>query len=259
MGAEQSPNVASRWDAADYIQNAAFVPALGAPVLALLNPQAGERVLDLGCGDGVLTKALVEAGASVLGVDASAAMIAAAKERGLDVQLMNGEALTFQSAFDAVFSNAALHWMLDAHAVARGVFAALKPGGRFVGEMGGEGNVRTIRSALRAELIERGYPAPQRDPQWYPSAEEFTAIYSAVGFTQIEAQIIPRPTPLPAGVTGWLRTFRTGFLDSAKVPDSAQREVAEAVEARVVNDLRQADGSWIADYVRLRFTMRKPS
>ena len=253
-----APNPASRWNAADYIRNAAFVPALGAPVLALLDPQPGERILDLGCGDGILTAKIVAAGATVVGVDASEDMVRAARERGLDAYVGNGEALEFEPEFDAAFSNAALHWMLDAKAVAAGVHRALKPGARFVGEMGGQGNVAILRAGIRAELERRGYPVPANDPQFYPSSEEFTAIYAAAGFVDIDAQLIPRPTPLPEGVAAWLRVFRAGFMDASQVPDADQAEVALAVETTLAPQLQQPDGSWVADYVRLRFTMRKP-
>jgi SAM-dependent methyltransferase len=251
-------NPFSRWEPDDYAKNAAFVPALGAPVLALLDPKPGERILDLGCGDGVLTVKLVEAGAEVVGVDASDTMIAVAKARGLDVHVVDGQSLDFEAEFDAVFSNAALHWMLDGEAVARGVFRALKPGGRFVGEMGGQGNVATLRSGLRTELLRRGYKVPEEDPQWYPGITEFSAVYEAAGFAYIDATLIPRPTPLPAGVAGWLKAFRAGFMDHAAVPDSEQDDVAQAVEASLETRLRRDDGTWEADYVRLRFTMRKP-
>jgi len=252
-------NATSRWDAKDYAANAAFVPALGAPVVDLLAPKAGEHILDLGCGDGVLTETLVAAGAVVVGVDASADMVAAARARGLDAHVMDGQTLVFGPEFDAVFSNAALHWMLDAPAVAKGVFAALKPGGRFVGEMGGQGNIATLRAALHAELQARGYRTDDRDPQWYAAPDAFVAVYEVAGFTDIAATLIPRPTPLPAGVAGWLRTFRTGFLDAAGVPDAEQDDVARAVERRLETAFRQPDGSWLADYVRLRFSMRKPA
>lgn len=252
-----APNPASRWKPADYARNAAFVPALGAPVLALLAPRPGEHILDLGCGDGVLTEKIAAAGATVVGVDASDTMIAAAKARGLDAHVMDGEKLNFDNCFDAVFSNAALHWMLDAPAVAAGVARALKPGGRFVGEMGGDGNVAVLRRGLREELVRRGYPVPERDPQWYPAIAEFSGIYAAAGFVDIEAQLIPRPTELPEGVYGWLKTFRAGFMDHAKVPDDEQDDVARAVESRLEPELRQPDGCWLADYVRLRFMMRK--
>jgi SAM-dependent methyltransferase len=251
-------NPTSRWSPADYARNAAFVPELGRAVVELLAPRPGERILDLGCGDGVLTEALVAAGAEVIGVDASPDMIAAAKARGLDAQVMDGQALRFDSEFDAVFSNAALHWMLDPPAVARGVFRALKPGGRFVGEQGGAGNIARLRGALREVLTERGYPVPAEDPQWYASPDEFCAVYEAAGFTDVEAWLIERPTPLPSGAAAWYKTFRAGFLDAAQVPDCEIDAVAAAAEERAASALRQFDGRWIADYVRLRFTMRKP-
>jgi len=251
-------NTASKWSPADYAANAAFVPALGAPVLELLDPQPAERILDLGCGDGVLTEKIVAAGAAVIGVDASAAMIEAAQARGLDAHVVDGQALEFDCEFDAVFSNAALHWMLEPEAVASGVYRALRPGGRFVGEMGGEGNIATLRSGIRAELIERGYTLPADDPQFYASVAEFTQIYGAAGFAEVDARIIPRETPLPTGVVSWVLTFRAGWLDVAGVPDEEREDIAHAVERRLAPKLRRPDGSWFADYVRLRFTMRKP-
>jgi SAM-dependent methyltransferase len=253
-----SVNSASRWSPSDYAKNAAFVPAMGAPVVELLNPQPGERILDLGCGDGVLTEKLVEAGANVFGVDASPEMIEAARARGLDVAVADGQALDLPAKFDAVFSNAALHWMLDKHGVAKGVFSALKPGGRFVGEMGGAGNVATIWAAVRAELVARGHP-PTGETHWYPSIEDFTATYAAAGFTDIEARLIPRPTPLPTGVAGWVKTFRSGLMNADGIPEAEQAEIGEAAERRTEAQLRQPDGSWLADYVRLRFSIRKPA
>lgn len=254
-----SVNQSSRWSPADYAKNAAFVPELGKAVVELLAPKAGERILDLGCGDGVLTEALVAAGAEVVGVDASPEMVAAAKARGIDARVVDGQALEFASEFDAVFSNAALHWMLDPPAVARGVFRALKSGGRFVGEQGGAGNIAKLRAPLREVLTERGYPVPGEDPQWYASPEEFHSVYGAAGFADVEAWLIDRPTPLPAGAAAWYRTFRAGFLDSARVPDAEIDSVVTKAEARAAPALRQPDGHWIADYVRLRFTMRKPA
>jgi SAM-dependent methyltransferase len=251
-------NLASRWDAADYAANAAFVPALGEPVVALLAPCAGERILDVGCGDGVLTGRLVVAGAEVVGVDASPEMIAAARAKGLDAYVADAQALGFDGEFDAAFSNAALHWMLDGAAVAASVFRALKPGGRFVGEMGGEGNVATIWAAVRAELARRGHVTRPQDTHWYPAVDAFTTVYAAAGFVEIEAELIPRPTTLPAGVAGWVRTFRHGLMDAGGISEPEQAEIAAAVERACAPALLKADGTWIADYVRLRFSMRKP-
>ncbi len=257
-------NQSSRWSPDDYAKNAAFVPALGAAALTLLDAQPGEMIVDLGCGDGALTVLIEAAGAKVVGLDASPEMVEAARSRGIDAYVADAQALGLARAalcfgqFDAAFSNAALHWMLDPAAVAEGVFSILRPGGRFVGEMGGEGNIAALRRGLREELTERGYPVPAEDPQWYPSVEEFARLYSRAGFTDIQAQLIPRVTPLPAGISAWVKTFRVGWLDVAEVPEGERGEVAEAVQRRLAGTLQTPDGSWYADYVRLRFTMRKP-
>ena len=145
------------WEAQRYARNARFVADLGQPVVELLAPQPGERILDLGCGDGALTRKLVELGCSVVGVDAGPDMIRAARELGLDAHVVDGHELAFEREFDAVFSNAALHWMKrDPQEVIAGVARALRPGGRFVGEMGGHGNVAAIVTALLAVLERRG-------------------------------------------------------------------------------------------------------
>jgi SAM-dependent methyltransferase len=257
-------NPSSRWSATDYASNAAFVPALGTAALELLAPQNGEFIVDLGCGDGVLTQRIIEAGARVIGLDASPEMVEAARGRGVDAFVADAQALDLEGQaarfgqFDAAFSNAALHWMLDPDAVAAGVFGLLKPGGRFVGEMGGKGNIAALRAGIRDELTVRGYPVPAEDPQWYPAVEEFLRLYACAGFVDIRAHLIPRPTPLPTGVAGWVKTFRSGWLDVAGVAAEDRGAVAAAIEARLQPLLQSADGSWTADYVRLRFSMRKP-
>jgi trans-aconitate methyltransferase len=152
------------WSARRYAETAHFVPELGAPVLDLLAPRARERVLDLGCGDGVLTERIVASGAAVVAVDAAPDMVAAARARGIDARVMRGQDLTFEREFDAVFSNAALHWMRPPEAVLSGVRRALKPGGRFVGEMGGHNNTAAIIVALSAVLSRRGLDAHRLSP-----------------------------------------------------------------------------------------------
>jgi hypothetical protein len=124
--------------------------------------------------------------------------------------------------------------------------------------MGGEGNLATLRQALRDELVARGYPMPEKDPAWYAGVEEFTRLYHVAGFDGVKAELIPRPTPLPGGVADWVKTFRAGVMDVAMVPEWERDVVAAAVEARVAPKLKQADGSWCADCVRLRFSMVKP-
>ncbi|MCH8615100.1 methyltransferase domain-containing protein [Sphingomonas sp. SM33] len=240
----------SSWDAADYARIGRFVSDLGEAALDLLDPQPGERILDVGCGDGALTHKIIERGAEVIGVDNSPELVAAARAIGIEVLEMDAADMTFAAEFDAAFTNAALHWMLDKERVARATFQALKPGGRFAGEMGGEGNLRRLREALDAELVARGYPPPLESSNWYPSVEEFADIYEAAGFDEIDARLIERPTPLPNGVGQWVTTFRRGWLDRAGVPQEDRADIAQAVAETVASDN--------ADYVRLRFIMRKP-
>jgi len=257
-------NVTSRWSPADYARSAAFVPALGQAALQLLDPKPGELILDVGCGDGALTERIVDAGARVIGLDSSEEMVEAARARGLDAFVADAEALDLEKQverfgqFDAVFSNAALHWMVNADAVACAIFTMLKQGGRFVGEMGGAGNLAIIRAGLREVLVERGYEVPAEDMAWYPTVEEFAHVYRGAGFADVQAELIGRPTDLPDGIRGWVKTFRSGLLDLAMVPDWARDEVADAVERRIGPELRKPDGSYFADYVRLRFAMRRP-
>ncbi len=248
----------SSWDAGDYARVGGFVSQLGGAALDLLDPRPGERILDVGCGEGALTQDIVARGAGVVGVDSSQSMIEAARARGLDARLIDAAAMPFEAEFDAAFSNAALHWMLDRKAVAGAVFHSLNPGGRFVGEMGGRGNIAQLRSAIRAELIERGYPVPGQDPQWYPSPDEFAAIYAAAGFVEVRSDLIARPTLLEHGVAAWVLTFRAGWLDAAHVPERERPALARAIEERLEPVLRHPDGRWFADYIRLRFSMRKP-
>ena len=241
----------SDWDAADYARVGGFVPALGQAALDLLDPQPGEHILDVGCGDGSLTEKIVERGASVVGIDSNLSMVGAARARGLDARLMDAAQLKFAEAFDAAFSNATLHWVLDKERAARAIWFALKHGGRFAGEMGGEGNLAKLREALDDVLVANGYGPPTYAANWYPSVEEFVSVYEAAGFEDIDARLIERPTPLEHGVAAWVTTFRKGWLDRAGVPEEERADIGQAVADAV--------GSNVADYVRLRFIMRKPA
>ena len=178
-------------------------------------------------------------------------MIGAARAKGLDARLMDAAELKFSEAFDAAFSNATLHWVLDKERAARAIWFALKPGGRFAGEMGGEGNLEQLREALDDILVARGYGPPTYAANWYPTVEEFVAVYEQAGFRDVDARLIERPTPLEHGVAAWVTTFRKGWLDRAGVPEEERAEIGAAVADRI--------GSNVADYVRLRFIMRKPA
>ena len=248
-----------QWDPALYATHAAFVPALGGAVLDLLAPQPGESILDIGCGDGALTERIVAAGASVVGIDGDAAMVRAANDKGLDARLMDARAMTFDGDFDAVFTNAALHWVGQPAVVSAGVARALKPGGRYVGEFGGHGNIAAIRVAVRSVLATRGYRVEPMETSYYPTAEGFGAILEAAGFCVDACEIIPRPTPLPSGMTAWLNTFRGGFIDSAGVPPEKRAQVIEDIRAMLRPVLADDGGNWIADYVRIRFHAHLPS
>ena len=243
------------WDPDRYARNARFVADLGAPVVELLAPRAGERILDLGCGDGALTAKLVSLGCHVIGVDASVLQIDAARKLGLDARVMNGEALDFDSEFDAVFSNAALHWMRDPAKVIAGVHRALKPHGRFVAELGGHGCVAKIKKALVEALNRRGIDGQAAVPWYFPTVEDYSQHLTSGGFEISHIALIPRPTPLPGDVTGWLETFAESFT-STLPPADRPAYIAEVREA-LRPQLCDAEGKWTADYIRLRFAATK--
>jgi len=239
------------WNAERYGTHAGYVPEFGAAVLGLLAPRAGERILDLGCGDGALTVSLAEAGATVVAVDASPEMVAAACARGLDARVMDGQALAFEGEFDAVFSNAALHWMREPDRVLAGVHRALRPGGRFVAEFGGHGNVAAITVALLAVLGQHGVAAENAIPWYLPTAEAYRQRLEAHGFAVPDIALMPRPTPLPTDVAGWMDTFAGPFF--AHIPEGERTIARDEAVALLRPVLRDDQGRWFADYVRLRF------
>lgn len=244
-----------KWTAEGYETNARFVSNLGAPVVDLLDPKTGERILDLGCGDGALSQTIVEKGAEVVGFDASLELAAAAQARGLRVDIGDAHELPYSGEFDAVFSNAALHWMTRPETVIGGVHRALRPKGRFVAECGGHGNIAAIRVALAAVFARHGLDFVSLRWQFYPTAEEYAALLAKHGFEILSIALIPRPTPLPTGMDGWLETFAKGVL--ANLPESARA----AAKSETVELLRPAlcdsSGRWTADYVRLRFAAKR--
>ncbi len=243
------------WDAANYAANGRFVANLADEVFTMLNARAGERVLDLGCGDGALTERIAATGAAVVACDASESMLAAAAARGLHTVRADMRSLPFTNEFDAVFSNAALHWVTDQDAVLRGVHAALTPGGRFVAEMGGHGNIASIRVALASVLRKYGVDAEHAAASFYPSIDACQHLLREHGFRVQQMELILRPTLIASGMAAWLRTFRHGVLEHLTERDRMDAITATCDMLEPV--LRDSTGTWWADYVRLRFAAIK--
>jgi trans-aconitate methyltransferase len=257
----QSPIAASTtgqtWNTEAYAANGRFVANLASGVVDLLAPQPGEAILDLGCGDGALTEKLAATGAIVTGVDSSTAMVAAARLLNLNIDHHDAANLPYEDQFDAVFSNAALHWLPAAKQpnVLKGIYRALKPGGRFVAEMGGQGNIAAIRTALQTTLAPFHIDAEATAESFYPSPAVYRRLLEAAGFTVQSIDLIPRPTLLLNGMDSWLNTFRNGVLDQLAPIDRAT--VLTQTVALLKPVLCDADGNWAADYVRLRFHATK--
>jgi SAM-dependent methyltransferase len=245
---------AQDWHPARYAKQASFVPALARDLVSWLRPRPGERVLDLGCGTGVLAAEIAAAGASVVGVDASPAMVEAARAAGVDAHVAHAETLPFDDAFDAVFSNAMLHWTRDIDAVLRGVHRALRSDGRFVAELGGKGNIAGIVDAARVALEAHGVALPAA-PWYFPSLDEMSEALRRAGFHVEQIVLFGRPTPLPGGIVDWLETFGDPLLN--RLTPQVRTAVARAIETCLAPTHRDADGVWVADYVRLRFIARR--
>jgi len=248
----------SDWNSTLYDQKHAFVFEYGKSLFSLLAPQPGESILDLGCGTGHLTKTIADAGARVLGIDSSASMIESARTAYPDVEFLVADAREFTApaTFDAIFSNAALHWIPEAEQVVRCIAASLKPGGRLIAELGGKGNIAHIEQAFRQSLREL---APYlKSSQWYfPSIGQYTSLLEKYDLAVRSAVLFDRPTKLEEGERGlrnWLQMFYTKVLNS--VPDDVQQQVLARTEEQL-RGLLFKDGDWIADYKRLRIVAYK--
>jgi len=242
------------WNANQYVNHASFVAEHGSPVLDLLTPKSGDRILDLGCGDGALTQDIAKSGAIVHGVDSSQSMIKTAKQRGLSAEVMSGDNLIFNNQFDAVFSNAALHWMTNIDSVLHGVAKSLKSNGRFVGEFGGQGNVATLVNAMNRVFKHHSEFGEFNNPWYFPSIEDYQQKLQNNGFHVHYIELIPRPTPLDSGVEEWLKIFSNGITNNLNQEQKSKflNEVKDLVKPHL-----HIEGKWVADYVRLRFFAQK--
>ncbi|GAA3028376.1 class I SAM-dependent methyltransferase [Streptosporangium longisporum] len=244
-----------RWNARTHDNGFGYVSAHGAPLVDLLDPQPGERIVDLGCGTGTLTAEITSRGAYVLGVDGSPAMIekARAEYPGLDFVVADGGDFTVSRPYDAVFSDAALHWMgREPDAVIAGVREALTPGGRFVAEMGGAGNCAALTAALSTAWREYGLREPDL-PWYFPTPAEYASRLEKGGFVVRLLEYFDRPTRLdecPGGAADWVRMFARPLLQ--EVPAETVDPLLRRVNELAAPALRRETG-WMADYVRLRF------
>ena len=244
----------TNWNPVTYARDARFVADLGKPLLELLAPKKGEGVMDLGCGDGALTEKIAQ-GVSVIGADTSFAQARAAQERGLPIVVVDGHHLCFKRRFDAVFTNAAIHWMQRPEKIVQEVWLSLKTAGRFIGEFGAKGNVETVRSALHKGLRRRGIDPLALDPWYFPTAEDFSKLLIKANFTVRSIEIIERPTQLPGGLLDWLEIFAQPFTNA--IEKNQRRSFLNEVCERSETALRDANERWTLDYVRLRFAAVK--
>jgi trans-aconitate methyltransferase len=246
-----------RWNARLYAENARFVGDLADTVVELLRLGRGERILDIGCGDGYLTERLVKKGARVVGLDFSTELAASARARGIDVRVGDAETMDFRREFDGIFSNAALHWMLRPEAVVAGVERALKPGGRFVGEFAGAGNARQVRREIHRALERRGFDPADVDPWYLPTAEAYGRILQEGGLQVSSIELFDRPVVIDCTLSDWIRTFGSPYLAVLR-DEIAKVDFLNEVTRRLAPLLLNPDGRWTVDYTRLRFRAEKP-
>lgn len=252
---------AQQWQSGLYDDKLSFVSELGRGVVDLLRPKQGETILDLGCGTGDLAHEIAQSGANVIGLDHSTEMIDAARKKypGIEFRVGDAEDFSLERQVDAVFSNAALHWMKRPGRVIRCVWDALKQGGRFVAEFGGKGNVGTVVRAIR-RVLERDFrrDASRLDPWYFPSIAEYSALLERQGFHVAYAAHFDRPTRMKDGENGlrvWIEGFAGFFFEG--LSDREKEAAIAAVESETRNALFK-DGAWHIDYKRLRVMAVKP-
>ncbi len=250
----------ARWQPELYNNKHSFVYNYGKNLLKLLDPKPYERILDLGCGSGQLTSKISESAKETIGIDKSAEMIADAKSKfkTIEFQVKNAENFKFNKKFDAIFSNATLHWIKNQENAIACMFENLNPNGRIVLEFGGKGNVETIVNQLRDSLNKRGYIEQSKLNLWYfPSIAEYTVALESAGFRVVLAEHYDRPTELAdekSGIKDWISMFAESFfkgVDKKHVEDIKNEVQEEVKEKCLINN------KWFADYKRIRIVAVK--
>ncbi len=244
----------NQWNANEYNKNAGFVSKLGLPVINLLAPKKDEKILDLGCGDGTLSVEIQKYGSQVIAVDLSPDMVAKSKKKGLKASVMSATQLEFYNEFDAVFSNAVLHWIQDASLVIKNIKQVLKPNGRFIGEFGGYGNIKSLQEAM--QIVFEKHPEYGEFPNswFFPKKEEYTELLEQDGFSVHYMKTFKRPTPI-GDIKEWLDIFANGIMKD--VPTSKKESFKKEVETILKPKLFTPQDGWVVDYVRLRFVAQK--
>lgn len=253
--AKKPPGANRKWDAALYSAKHSFVWERGTDLLDLLAPQRDEKILDLGCGTGQLTARIAESGARVVGIDSSPEMIAEARKNYPELEFVMADARDFQlgEPFNAVFSNAVLHWIPEPERVVQAISEALVTGGRFVAELGGQGNIERVVDGLRRARVAIGFPVEASYNPWYfPTIGEYASLLETQGLDVTFALLFDRPTPLEdgeAGLRNWIRMFGASFL--AGISPDKQEELVFVAEQNLRKELFR-DGQWHLNYRRLR-------
>jgi SAM-dependent methyltransferase len=250
---------AAKWDAGLYDDKHSFVWKLAAAVLELLDAKPGERILDLGCGTGHLTARIAAAGAHVVGIDRSPEMIRQAREKypSLHFEVMDAQEISLEGTFDAVFSNATLHWIREPERVIAGIKKTLRPGGRFVAEFGGKGNTGELLKAIGDAWQKLGIPGPAPHPWYYPTIPEYAGLLEQHGFEVTHATLFDRPTPLDDGERGlrnWLEMFGSAFVEG--LPEATRERLLVEIERELRPKLFH-DDHWVMDYRRLRVVAKR--
>lgn len=244
----------NQWDADKYNKHANFVSNLAFPVVDLLNPKAGEKILDLGCGDGTLAVEIEKFDAKIIAVDLSESMVEKTKEKGIEAYVMSATELPFEDMFDAVFSNAVLHWVKDAEIALIKIFNALKANGRLIAEFGGFGNIKYLTDAIQEVFDNNKDYGTFNSPWYFPKDTDYKQMLEVNGFEVEYIELIARPTKID-DIANWLDIFANGIIShlSNEQQSHFKKEVREILKPKIYSD---KDG-WIADYVRLRLKATK--